>query len=106
MPSWKAVAIAAVLMVCLSGCARNKRVVITAPPPAPEPPAARAPEGPLSIPQTSVQLPPPQPLDPKALETARQTPEPAEPQPAPAARPKRPAQPPVDRKSTRLNSSH
>lgn len=97
MPAWKAVAMTAMLAVCLSGCGlRGKRAVIAAPPPPPEPTVAKAPEGPLSIPQTNVQLPPPQPLDPKALESAQQTPEPAEPQSAPPAKaPKRPAQPAV-----------
>lgn len=96
MPAWKALAMTALMMVCLAGCSlRGKKSVSAAPPPPPAPTVAKVPEGPLSIPQTSVQLPPPQPLDPKALETARQEPAP-EPEPAPPPKPpRRAAQPSV-----------
>ncbi len=85
----------AALAVCLSGCGLRNKTVAAAPVPPPPPPAVVEPAGPLSIPQTSVELPPPQPLDPRALETA-QAPPPAPEEPAPAPKPpRRPAQPPV-----------
>lgn len=64
----------------LAGCVlRGKQAAKTVPPPPPpapkqEPPAPRAP---LSIPQTQVQLPPPQPIDPEALAAAQEPGEPA-----------------------------
>lgn len=94
----QSIAIAAVMLVCLSGCAlRGKKAVPPPPPPKPAAPAAAAPAGPLSIPQTRVELPPPQPLDIRALDTGPQEPvavEPPEAAPAPKA-PRKPAPAPV-----------
>lgn len=89
-----AIAILAVT-VSLAGCTlrgRKPQPVPAAPTPAPPP--APKPSGPLSIPQTSVEFPPPQPVDPRALETAAETP-PPEPEPAPAKTPRRPAPAPA-----------
>jgi hypothetical protein len=63
--------LAAAIAVSLSGCSlRGKPQTAKAVPPAPKPVTAPAPPAPppkLSIPQTDVQLPPPQPVDPEAL---------------------------------------
>jgi hypothetical protein len=67
----------------LAGCVLrgNQQTAKNTPPPPlpaakPEPAPVRAP---LSIPQTQVELPPPQPIDPEALEAAQPPGEPAEP---------------------------
>jgi hypothetical protein len=75
------------LALSLTGCVISKKqqAKIVAPPlPAPKisPPAAR-PE-PLSIPQTQMQLPPPQPISPEALATLQTPPQTSEVQSAPA----------------------
>jgi hypothetical protein len=63
--------IAAGLLAISTGCVFHKKPQ-AATPPAPTPAAtpAKPPADPLSIPQTHVQLPPPQPLDPQALVVA------------------------------------
>jgi hypothetical protein len=69
----------ALLGILLAGCAlRGKPAKSAAPPAAPQPAAnpAPAPPPPLSIPQTRVELPKPQPLDPAALATEATPPEP------------------------------
>jgi len=63
-----------VLVFALSGCEMKMRRVKTPPPPQPtaakvEPPTEPAVTEPLSIPQTQVRLPRPQPIDPEALAT-------------------------------------
>lgn len=64
-----------VMALLLSGCEMNLRRAKTPPAPQPttaaaeEPPPAPAPSEPLSIPQTQVKLPRPQPIDPEALAT-------------------------------------
>ena len=80
-----------VLVVWLAGCSL-RAAKQQQPPPAPKPAAAAAPavSGPLSVPQTVVELPPPQPLDPRALATPQEEPAP-EPDPAPP--PKAPRRP-------------
>src|SRR5262249_39263794 len=68
------------------------------PKPAAQPSPAPPPPAPLSIPQTNVELPSPQPVDPAALLT--EAPQPAE-EPAPAAPPRsRRAGPPVSQPVT------
>ena len=92
--------VAAILIAALSlwlcGCViGNKRQVAKATPPAPQPAAPLAPQAPpapLSIPQTQVELPAPQPVDPAALATA---PPEAPPETPSKARPPRRAAPPV-----------
>jgi len=78
--------IAAALALSMAGCALSgKPNTAVAVPPQPQPavqPKAAPPAGPLSVPQTQVELPPPQPVNPDAL-TAVQPPEPAEPAAAP-----------------------
>ena len=73
------VLLAAVLSLCLAGCAARAakagKAYVSPPAPAPPPP--------LSIPQTRVELPEAQPVDPAALVT--------EPPPPPAAAPTAPA---------------
>jgi hypothetical protein len=79
--------LAAALAISLAGCALSGKPKTTAgavppqPQPAAQPKPAPPPEA-LSIPQTQVQLPPPQPLNPDAL-TSVPPPEPAEPAAAP-----------------------
>src|SRR5215813_444319 len=71
-------AVAAAL--ALAGCALRAKPTVTAAasPPKPVIPAAPPPApAPLSIPQTNVQLPPPQPVNPDALVTEEQPEEPA-----------------------------
>jgi len=73
------------LAISLAGCVlRGAPKTAKAIPPAPKPVAAppSAPPEPLSIPQTSVELPAPQPVDPEALVTL---PPPADPVPEPVA---------------------
>ena len=89
----KAKAILTVLAcVLLAGCSlRGKPAKSAAPPAAPKPAAAPAPAPPpppLSIPQTRVELPKPQPVDPAALAVEPAPPE--LPEPPPAAAPARP----------------
>ena len=78
------------LALWLGGCAKHPKVVSAAttqpPKPAAPPPA---PPAPLSIRQTEVQLPPPQPLTPEALATTQPEetpPAPAPPRPTPPKR--------------------
>src|SRR5512133_3538290 len=75
----------------LSGCFLRKPKANTPPPPAaktvPTPAPAPPPE-PLSVPQTNVYLPPPQPLTPEAIATTQLPGEP-QPPPMPAPRPER-----------------
>ena len=86
------VLLTAVLSMVLVGCSLRKPTKAAAPPAAPKPAAAPAPApapaGPLSIPQTNVDLPKPQPVDPAALVT--EAPQPVEPPPAAPARSRRP----------------
>ena len=80
------------LAISLAGCALGGAPKIAkAPPPAPQPVAAPPPAlpEPLSIPQTNVELPAPQPLDPEALATLPPPPEPL-PEPVTLRRPRRP----------------
>jgi len=87
--------LAAALLLGLAGCAARAKPAVTA-----AAPAAPAPPPQLSIPQTQVELPRPQPLDPDALSTAppaaappaankppQTTKRPATPPPAEAVRP-------------------
>ena len=79
------------LAICLAGCAlRGAPKTAKAIPPAPKPVAAppSAPPEPLSIPQTNVELPAPQPLDPEALATLPPPPDPV-PEPVQLRRPRR-----------------
>jgi len=76
----------------LAGCMLRGNRTATKVPPAPAPPAAShapAPSEPLSVPQTQVQLPPPQPLSQDALAT--------EPAPPVVELPEEPAQRPPRR---------
>jgi hypothetical protein len=79
------------LSVCLAGCVLNKAKTAAAPP-APQPTVASAPAPePLSIPQTQVELPPPQPLTPEAIATTQipeEQPTPSAPAPATPTRPR------------------
>jgi outer membrane biosynthesis protein TonB len=80
--------------IVLAGCSlRGKPAKLAVAPAAPKPVVAPAPAAPptaLSIPQTHVELPKPQPVDPAALATEPKPPEPPEPPPAPVpARPRR-----------------
>jgi outer membrane biosynthesis protein TonB len=89
MPARKTIPIIAVLVLSMTGCfLGGKKRAATPPPPKPPATAAKPPEEPLSIPQTKVQLPPPQPVDPRALETTERPPAPP-PETAPAPRPQR-----------------
>jgi hypothetical protein len=82
--------LSAFLGILLVGCSlRGKPAKSVVPPAAPKPVVAPAPPPPaLSIPQTRVELPKPQPVDPAALATEPTPPEP--PEPVPAATPARP----------------
>jgi hypothetical protein len=81
--------------IVLAGCSLRGKpaktaVVPAAPKPVVAPAPATPPPAPLSIPQTRVELPKPQPVDPAALVTEPRPPELPEPPPAPApARPRR-----------------
>lgn len=74
-----------VLALLLSACELKVKQAKTPPVPQPTvaqaapPPAAPAPTEPLSIPQTQVRLPEPQPIDPEAVVTPPVPPEPAAP---------------------------
>jgi hypothetical protein len=116
------VILAAVLALSLAGCVlrgKQQKVASATPPPAPKPvvlPAPPPPPGRLSIPQTDVQLPPPQPIDPEAVaqipnleETHAPAPAPSRPSRRPAASGPRPepaaavpAQPPAQPEADRL----
>src|SRR5450759_5943958 len=84
----------AVFSILLAGCSlRGNPAKSAAPPAAPKPVVAPAPAPPppaLSIPQTRVELPKPQAVDPAALATEPRPPELPEPEPPPAAAPARP----------------
>lgn len=79
------------LALLLSGCVLSgkQQPKVSAVPPPPKSPAAApassssTPQAPLSIPQTVVELPPPQPLSQEAILTARPPEEPADTQPGP-----------------------
>jgi hypothetical protein len=78
------------MTIPLAGCLLNGKPKTLAGAPAPPQTAAPAPPAePLSIPQTHVDLPAPQPLNPDALATAQpvETPPPAQPKPAPPQKP-------------------
>jgi hypothetical protein len=80
----------AVVVLALAACTPRGPAKAAAPvtPAAPKPvPAPVPPPAPLSTPQTRVELPAPQPLDPAALDTDTATPEPPLVKPAPARRP-------------------
>ncbi len=90
------VILAAVLALSLTGCVlRGKQQkVASATPPPPKPVAEPAPPPPLtrlSIPQTDVQLPPPQPVDPEAVAQIPPAEEPRTPAPAPNRPSRRPS---------------
>jgi len=93
------------LAVLLAGCfLQGKQPVAQAAPPPPAAPAAKstAPSQPLSLPQTEVELPPPQPIPDGALtaaETPQEPPEPATP-PRPPKRAPGPATAPPARPET------
>jgi hypothetical protein len=117
------VVLVAVMTVPLAGCVLSGQPkTVAAGPPPPQPTATAPPPEPLSIPQTHVDLPPPQPVDPDALKPEQhvdQTPpapakppapvqrpqhasgppaassKPADPAPPPAAEPEQPARPPI-----------
>ena len=82
---------AALLALATAGCflsSKPKAALPAVPVPTPSAPVAPPPE-PLSVPQTRVQLPPPQPLNPEALAPAPQTPPPTPAPVFPAAPPTR-----------------
>ena len=58
------------LLTSLTGCTLFPTKQPVTPPPAPAPPKPVAPEPPLSIPQTTAQLPTPQPVNPDAIPPA------------------------------------
>jgi hypothetical protein len=83
------VVLVGVMSISLAGCVLNGRQKGAATPTPPQPTAPATPPEPLSIPQTTVELPPPQTPDPEAFNTVQ----PAEPStPAqnkpPAAKPR------------------
>ncbi len=89
----------AVLVLGLPACEMNWKRAQTPPPPQPaaakpEPPPAPAANEPLSIPQTQVRLPRPQPIDSEALATP-QVYVPTEPSTAPSTRKRRPSPQPA-----------
>lgn len=83
----------------LSGCFLRKPKANTPPAPTAKPapaPAPAPPPEPLSVPQTNVHLPPPQPLTPEAIATTQlpgEPPPPPMPTPRPPVRQPRPAPP-------------
>ena len=82
------------MAVSLGGCVLRKPQTAKAAPPAPKaaaPAAPAPPPQPLSIPQTNVYLPAPQPVTPEALATTIPSGEPAPPPPAPPKPVTRPA---------------
>ncbi len=84
------------IAISLGGCVPKNQQTVKAAPPAPRPsspPAAKPPPEPLSVPQTNVQLPPPQPVPPEAMATTAPA---VEPFPAPTpAPPRTPARTPA-----------
>ncbi len=89
--------IAAMFLVFgLAGCSLRgggKSAKAAPPPPKPAPAASpKAPDAPLSVPQTQVQLPPPQPVNPLAV-AAPQEPQEQAPEPAAATQAKPPRRP-------------
>ncbi|MGP8247486.1 MAG: hypothetical protein ACLQVN_23615 [Bryobacteraceae bacterium] len=95
----EAAILAACLALALAGCSlRANKKTAQAAPPAPIPAAntESAPASqPLSIPQTRVQLPSPQPLNPEALTAVEPEPPPVEPPPAPSRTSRRVSGPPA-----------
>jgi hypothetical protein len=90
MPRRTTIPIIAVLALFMSGCIfGGKKQAATPPPPKPPATTVKPPEEPLSVPQTRVQLPPPQPVDPRALETPEEPPAPPPSETAPAPKPQR-----------------
>ncbi len=88
------VVLVAALAIPLAGCLLSGKPKTVAATPAPPVPAAPAPPPePLSIPQTQVNLPAPQPLDPAALATAPPVAAPQPGTPKPAAPPQRAVRP-------------
>jgi hypothetical protein len=80
------VVLVAVMTIPLAGCLLSgKPKTVAATPAPPQPSAPASPPEPLSIPQTRVDLPDPQPVDPKALEPAQPVEAPAPAQVKPAA---------------------
>jgi hypothetical protein len=80
----------AVLGLSLTGCVLRKPKTAKAAPPVPAPapaPAPAPPPEPVSVPQTTVHLPPLQPLTPEAIATTQPAGEPA---PAPVTAPRTP----------------
>jgi outer membrane biosynthesis protein TonB len=80
------------LVLLLSACELKVKQAKTPPAPQPtvaraEPPPAPPSNDPLSIPQTQVKLPEPQPIAPEAVATPPTPPEPASPRPKPKKRP-------------------
>jgi hypothetical protein len=72
------------MALSLSGCVLHRTPIAKAAPPAPKPtvtPAPAPPPEPLSIPQTNVELPSPQPISPEALATTQPAGEPLPPPP-------------------------
>jgi outer membrane biosynthesis protein TonB len=96
------VVLVAAMVIPLAGCVFGGKPKAVAAAPAPPKPAS--PPEPLSIPQTRVDLPAPQPVKPEALNTAprEEPPPPVEPKPIPAPRrppapqPKTVEQPPAE----------
>lgn len=92
--------LAVVLATSLAGCVVNGKPKAAPTPAAPQPvssapaPAPKVAEQ-LSIPQTQVQLPPPQPVNPDALTAAPATEPPAETTPTSPSRPGRGSRPPA-----------
>jgi hypothetical protein len=81
-----------VMAISLGGCTVRKQQVAKAAPPAPKPvapPKPAPPPEPLSIPQTTAELPAPQPITPEALATTLPPGEPPPPLPAPIKPPAR-----------------
>jgi hypothetical protein len=64
------IGLVALLLTSLTGCTLFPQKQAVTPPPAPAPPKPVAPEPPLSIPQTTAQLPTPQPVNPDAIPPA------------------------------------
>jgi hypothetical protein len=84
------------LGVCLPSCVAHKPRTVQAAPPPPKPAAATAPAPPpepLSILQTEVRLPPPQPVTPEAIATTVPAEEPAGTPSTPRPAPRQPRQP-------------
>jgi len=90
------VLLVAVLTIPLAGCVLGgKPKTVAAAPAAPKPIVPPTPPEPLSIPQTQVELPAPQTLDPGALTTTPQEEPPPQAQTKPATPTTRPPHPPA-----------